>query len=142
MIDREFRVGDRVTCALYGIGKIKEIDDELIYVNFSDTFNRNYLKDGRYCIEFKRTLFILPPQKPTKQQIKEKFKQLLDEVEEVEFKHKEKNYHVELEYLHDKEKYDFSFYSYIYVENLYTKYISRLDAIRIVEQMNKFIKGK
>ena len=142
MIDREFRVGDRVTCALYGIGKIKEIDDELIYVNFSDTFNRNYLKDGRYCIEFKRTLFILPPQRPTKQQIKEKFKQLLDEAEEVEFAHKKSNYIVRSYYSHETKECYFEVDHFQAIEYFFYKYISKQDAERIVEEMNKFVEGE
>ena len=140
MIDREFRIGDRVTCNIYGLGIVTEIHETMLVVKLDKGSCRQYYLDGTTTYPSKRSLFILPKVKPTKQQIKEKFKQLLDNVEEVEFKHKEKNYYVELEYLHDKEEYCFSFHSYIYVENLYTKYISRLDATRIVEEMNKFIK--
>ena len=142
MIEREFRVGDRVTCNMFGLGEVIEISYNYVYVKFLSGVIVSYLLDGKRFAHSKRTLFILPPIKPTKQQVKEKFKQLLDEVEEVEFKPEEKNYYVELEYLHDKEKYDFSSHYYSYVENLYTKYISRLDAIRIVEQTNKFMEGE
>ena len=142
MIEREFRVGDKVTCNMYGLGEVTSVREKCVIVRFLNGHEEDYSLDGKCYDIGKRTLFILPQQKPTKQQIKEKFKQLLDEVEEVEFKHKEKNYYVELEYLHDKEEYCFSFHSYIYVENLYTKYISRLDATRIVEKMNKFVKGE
>ncbi len=107
MIDREFRVGDKVTCNMFGLGEVIEIDNDYITVIFSNKIIGTYSKDGKYNINLKRTLFILPPQKPTKQQIKEKFKQLLDEVKEVEFKFEEKNYCVHSYYDNEDKKYCF-----------------------------------
>lgn len=73
MIDREFRVGDRVTCALFGKGDITHIGDKLLTVEF-DTGNREcYYLSGKYIEAVNRTLFIIPKQKPTNEEILNKF---------------------------------------------------------------------
>lgn len=142
MIDREFRVGDKVTCNIFGLGEVIEIDDDYITVIFSNKIIGTYSKDGKYNINTKRTLFILPKQKPTKQQIKEKFKQLLDEVEEVEFKFEEKNYCVHSYYDNEDKEYCFFLNNTSTFEFFYYKYITKQNAERIVEQINKFVKGE
>ena len=140
MIDREFRVGDRVTCNMYGLGEVVEIDDDYITVIFSNKIIGTYSKDGKYNINTKRTLFILPKQKPTKQQIKEKFKQLLDEVEEVEFVEGERNYCLIAYFENGKYYFDLNYSTY---ENDFNKkYITKENTDKIVEEINKFIKGE
>lgn len=42
MIDRDFRVGDRVTCNMYGLGEVIEIDDD--YVNKIVEEINNFIK--------------------------------------------------------------------------------------------------
>ena len=141
MIDREFRVGDKVTCVLFGIGIVVNVQLDIVTIEF-DVGRRAYNKDGKYYQCYKRTLFILPPQKPTKQQIKEKFKQLLDEAEEVEFAHKKSNYIVRSYYYHETKECYFEVDHFQAIEYFFYKYISKQDAEKIVEQMNEFIKGE
>ena len=142
MIDREFRVGDKVTCNMFGLGEVIEIDNYYITVIFSNKIIGTYSKDGKYNIKAKRTLFILPKIKPTKQQIKEKFKQLLDEVEEVKFKYWEGNYTVQIENDYKNKTIECYFYYDMCNEYINKKYISKQNAERIVEEMNEFIKGE
>ena len=142
MIEREFRVGDRVTCNLYGLWEVTIIREKCVIVRFLNGHEEDYSLDGKCYDIGKRTLFILPQQKPTKQQIKEKFKQLLDEVEEVEFKETVYNYNVRSYYCRDIKKYFFDVDCWRFNEYIHCKYISKLDAEKIVEQMNKFMEGK
>lgn len=142
MIDREFGVGDKVTCNVYGLGEVTSVREKCVIVRFLNGHEEDYSLDGKCYDIGKRTLFILQKQKHTKQQIKEKFKQLLDEVEEIEFIYDTKNYCVELEYIHNKKEYDCIFNYYLYTEDLNIKYISKLEAKRIVEEMNEFMEGE
>ena len=142
MIDREFRVGDKVTCNILGIGVIIKVEIDSVMVEFTNKRKAIYNNDGTYCSSFKRTLFILPPQKPTKQQIKEKFKQLLDEVEEVEFIHGEENYTVRSYYWHEEKEYHFKVEYWRANEYFNHKYISKQNAETIVKEMNEFKKGE
>ena len=142
MIDREFRIGDRVTCNIYGLGEVIEIDNDYITVIFSNKIIGTYSKDGKYNINTKRTLFVLPKKKPTKQQMKEKFKQLLDNVEEVEFIHGEENYTVRSYYWHEEKEYHFKVEYWRANEYFNHKYISKQNAERIAEEMNEFKKGE
>lgn len=141
MIDREFRVGDRVTCNMYGIGEVVEIDDFIgVNVRFQNNIIRYYSQNGKVDIDFKRTLFILPKIKPTLKQVKEKYKQLLDEVGEVEFVEGEYNYFLIAYFENGKYYFNLSYNTY---ENSFNrKYITKENIDKIVEEMNKFIKGK
>ena len=140
MIDREFRVGDKVTCNVYGIGEVVEIYDDYITVIFSNKIIGTYSKDGKYNTNFKRTLFILPKIKPTLKQVKEKYKQLLDEVGEVEFVKGEYNYFL-IAYFENGKYYFNSSYN-TYENSFHIKYITKENIDKIVEEMNKFIKGE
>ena len=142
MIEREFRVGDRVTCNLYGLGEVTIIREKCVIVRFLNGHEEDYSLDGKCYDIGKRTLFILPPQKPTKQQIKEKYKQLLDEVEEVKFKYWEGNYTVQIENDYKNKTIECYFYYDMCNEYINKKYISKQDAEKIVKQMNKFIEGQ
>lgn len=140
MIDREFRAGDKVTCNMYGLGEVIGIDDDYIIVIFSNKIIGTYSKDGKYNINLKRTLFILPKIKPTLKQVKEKYKQLLDEVGEVEFVEGEYNYFLIAYFENGKYYFNLSYNTY---ENSFNrKYITKENIDKIVEEMNKFIKGK
>lgn len=139
MIEREFRVGDKVTCNVLGIGTVYHIDSIRVYVRRGDK-NFIYSQDGKIWNESKRTLFILPKIKPTLKEIKEKFKQLLDEVEEVEFVEGEYNYFLIAYFENGKYYFNLSYNTY---ENSFNrKYITKENIDKIVEEMNKFIKGE
>ena len=142
MIDREFRVGDKVTCVLFGKGIIERISVKFLDVKFENGIQEVYYKDGKYTEIMNRTLFILPKVKPTLKQIKEKFKQLLDEVEEVKFKYWEGNYTVQIENDYKNKTIECYFYYDMCNEYINKKYISKQNAERIVEEMNEFIKGE
>ena len=140
MIDREFRIGDRVTCNIYGLGIVTEIHETMLVVKLDKGSCRQYYLDGTTTYPSKRSLFILPKVKPTKQQIKEKYKQLLDEVGEVEFVEGEYNYCL-IAYF-ENGKYYFNL-SYNIDENGFNeKYITKENAEKIIEQMHEFIKGE
>ena len=140
MIDREFRIGDRVTCNIFGLGEVIKVYGNEIVVEFYNKGKRNYNSDGKYSNNFKRTLFILPKIKPTLKQIKEKFKQLLDEVEEVEFVEGEYNYFL-IAYF-ENGKYYFNLSYDTYGNSFNKKYITKENTDKIVEEINKFIKGE
>ena len=140
MIDREFRVGDKVTCNMFGLGEVIEIDNYYITVIFSNKINGTYSKDGKYNIKAKRTLFILPKIKPTLKQVKEKYKQLLDEFVEVEFVEGEYNYFL-IAYF-ENGKYYFNLNYSTYENDFNKKYITKENTDKIVEQMHEFIKGE
>ena len=70
MIDREFRIGDRVTCNMFGLGEVIKISYNYVYVEFLSGVIENFLLDGKRFAHSKRTLFILQPIKPTKQKVK------------------------------------------------------------------------
>ena len=142
MIEREFRVGDKVTCNMYGLGEVTSVREKCVIVRFLNGHEEDYSLDGKCYDIGKRTLFILPQQKPTKQQIKEKFKQLLDEVEEVEFIFRKDNYGVLSYYCYEEKEYYFEVNCWEVNEYFNYKYISKQDAETIVEQMNEFIKGE
>ena len=142
MIEREFRVGDKVTCNMFGLGEVIEISYNYVYVKFLSGVIVSYLLDGKRFAHSKRTLFILPPIKPTKQQVKEKFKQLLDNVEEVEFIHGEENYTVRSYYWHEEKEYHFKVEYWRANEYFNHKYISKQNSERIAEEMNEFKKGE
>ena len=142
MIDREFRIGDRVTCVLFGKGIIERVSVKFIDVKFENGRKEVYYKDGKYTEIMNRTLFIIQPQKPTLKQIKEKYKQLLDEVEEVEFIEGGSNWFLDFYYCSldcvykiNKEKNNHYYY-------LNIKYISLDDAEKIINEMEKFIEGE
>ena len=141
MINREFRVGDKVTCNIFGLGEVIEIDKSYVFVKFDiSDLKMNYLKNGKFNRESKITLFILPKVKPTLKQVKEKYKQLLDEVGEVEFVEGEYNYCL-IAYF-ENGKYYFNL-SYNIDENGFNeKYITKENAEKIIEQMHEFIKGE
>lgn len=142
MIDREFRVGDRVTCNIFGLGEVIEIDNDYITVIFSNKIIGTYSKDGKYNINLKRTLFILPKIKPTLKQVIEKYKQLLDEVDEVEFIQGSLNWF--LDFYCDRIDYNYKIDigSNIRYYQLNIKYITLENARKIEEEINNFIKGE
>ena len=142
MIDREFRVGDRVTCNMFGLGEVIEIDNDYITVIFSNKIIGTYSKDGKYNTNFKRTLFILPKIKPTLKQIKEKFKQLLDEVEEIEFIQGSLNWFLDFYCDCIDYNYKIDIGNNIRYYQLNIKYITLENARKIEEEMNKFVKGE
>ena len=140
MIDREFRVGDRVTCNMYGLGEVVEIHETMLVVKLDKGSCRQYYLDGTTTYPSKRSLFILPKVKPTLKQVKEKYKQLLDEVGEVEFVEGEYNYFLIAYFENGKYYFNLSYNTY---ENSFNrKYITKENIDKIVEEMNKFIKGK
>lgn len=142
MVEREFRVGDRVTCNMYGLGEVTSVREKCVIVRFLNGHEEDYSLDGKCYDIGKRTLFILPKQKPTLKQVKEKYKQLLDEVGEVEFVDMNDNYCVLSYYCWDSKKYTFKVECWNNNEYFQSKYISKLDSEKIVEQMNKFMKGE
>ncbi len=137
MINREFRIGDKVTCNMFGLGEVIEIDNDYITVIFSNKIIGTYSKDGKYSTYFKRTLFILPKIKPTLKQVKEKYKQLLDEVGEVEFVEGERNY-CSIAYF-ENGKYYFNLSYDTYGNSFNKKYITKESAEFIMKQMNELI---
>ena len=140
MIDREFRVGDRVTCNIYGLGIVTEIHEIMLVVKLDKGSCRQYYLDGTTTYPSKRSLFILPKIKPTLKQVKEKYKQLLDEVGEVEFVKGEYNYFL-IAYFENGKYYFNSSYN-TYENSFHIKYITKENLDKIVEEMNKFIKGE
>lgn len=144
MVKREFRVGDRVTCNVHGLGVVKlvagDYDDNSVGVIFDNSQQYIYMKDGKYMSGSKRTLFIIPKKKPTTQEVKNKYKELLDSVEEVEFVAGENNYCV-IPTEHDgKNVFTFRKTEYVSFNHLNFKYISKKDADMIVKKMQEFVK--
>ena len=142
MIDRDFRVGDKVTCNMFGLGKVIEIDNDYITVIFSNKIIGTYSKDGKYNTNFKRTLFIIPKQKPTDEEILNKFNELVNNTPEVYFIPNERNYYVEGFFDYEENKYNFDKCYNKTIKFLRTKYISETTADSILTEMNNFIKGE
>ena len=142
MIDREFRVGDRVTCALFGIGVIRHIGGKLITVEFDKEKTECYYLGGKYTEYMNRTLFIIPKQKPTNEEILNKFNELVNNTPEVCFIPNEKNYFVEGYFDCEKNKYVFYKWFNKTDKFLRTKYISETKADSILIEINNFIKGE
>ena len=142
MIDREFRVGDRVTCALFGKGVITYIGDELLRVEFDRGNIECYYLSGKYNEVMNRTLFIIPKQKPTNEEILNKFNELVNNTPEVYFIPNEKKYYVEGCFYCEENKYVFNKSFNKTIKFLRTKYISETKAELILTEMNNFIKGE
>ena len=142
MIDREFRVGDRVTCALFGIGVIRHIGSKLITVEFTQEKTECYYLSGKYTEAMNRTLFIIPKQKPTNEEILNKFNELVNNTEEVCFIPGEKNYYVEGCLDFKENEYTFHKYFNEKIKFLRTKYISETKVDLILTELNNFIKGE
>lgn len=144
MVKREFRVGDRVTCNMYGLGVVELItecdNDNCVWVVFDNGQKYCYMKDGKYTSKRKRTLFIIPKIKPTLQEVKNKYKELLDSVEEVEFVKGNKNHFVHAYQDHDNDCLYFGNGLNFSVNHLRYKYIKESDTKMIIEEMNNFIK--
>ena len=142
MINREFRVGDRVTCALFGIGDITYIGDELLRVEFDKGNRECYYLSGKYIEAMNRTLFIIPNRKPTNEEILNKFNELVNNTPEVYFIPNERNYYVEGFFDYEENKYDFHKCFNKTNKFLRIKYISETKAELILTEMNNFIKGE
>ena len=142
MINREFRVGDRVTCALFGKGDITYIGDELLRVEFDRGNIECYYLSGKYIETMNRTLFIIPKQKPTNEEILNKFNELVNNTPEVCFTPNEKNYFVEGYFDCEKNKYVFYKWFNKTDKFLRTKYISETKVDLILTELNNFIKGE
>ena len=142
MINREFRVGDRVTCALFGKGDITYIGDELLRVEFDRGNIECYYLSGKYTETMNRTLFIIPKQKPTNEEILNKFNELVNNTPEVYFIPNERNYYVEGRFDYEENKY--CFYKSFNRTNkfLRKKYISETKVDLILTELNNFIKGE
>ena len=142
MIDRDFRVGDRVTCALFGIGVVTYIGGKLIKVEFDSGKKECYYLGGKYTESTNRTLFIIPKQKPTNEEILNKFNELVNDAEEVFFIPDEKNYYVEGCFDYKDNKYYFHKCFNEKINFLRTKYISETKADLILTEIDNFIKGE
>lgn len=142
MIEREFRIGDRVTCNMYGLGEVTSVREKCVIVRFLNGHEEDYSLDGKCYDIGKRTLFILPQQKPTLKQVKEKYKQLLYDVDEVEFVDGDENWYIYFYYCSIDGVYKINKEQNNRYFNLNIKYISLDDADKIVEEMNKFVKGE
>ena len=142
MINREFRVGDRVTCALFGKGDITYIGDELLRVEFDKGNIECYYLSGKYTEAMNRTLFIIHKQKPTNEEILNKFNELVNNTPEVCFIPNEKNYFVEGYFDYEKNKYVFYKWFNKTYKFLRTKYISETKVDSILIEINNFIKGE
>lgn len=142
MINREFRVGDRVTCALFGIGVIRHIGGKLITVEFDKEKTESYYLGGKYTEYMNRTLFIIPKQKPTNEEILNKFNELVKDAEEVCFIPDEKNYYVEGCFDFKENEYTFHKCFNEKIKFLRTKYISETKVDLILTELNNFIKGE
>ena len=142
MIDREFRVGDKVTCNMYGLGEVTSVREKCVIVRFLNGHEEDYSLDGKCYDIGKRTLFILPKIKPTLKQVKERCKQLLDEVKEVEFINGGKNWFLNFYCDCSDGVYRFNKGINNYNFQFAVKYISLKDTDKIVEEMNKFVKGE
>ena len=142
MINREFRVGDRVTCALFGKGDITYIGDELLRVEFDKGNIECYYLSGKYTEAMNRTLFIIHKQNPTNEEILNKFNELVNNTPEVYFIPNEKNYFVEGYFDCEKNKYVFYKWFNKTDKFLRTKYISETTADSILTEMNNFMEGE
>ena len=142
MIDREFRVGDRVTCVLFGKGDIIYIGYELLRVKFDKGNIEYYYLSGKYTETMNKTLFIIPKQKPTNEEILNKFNELVNNTAEVCFIPNEKNYFVEGYF--DCEKNKYVFYKWLNKTDkfLRAKYISETKVDSILIEMNNFMEGE
>ena len=142
MIDREFRVGDRVTCNMYGLGEVVEIHETMLVVKLDKGSCRQYYLDGTTTYPSKRSLFILPNRKPTNEEILNKFNELVNNTPEVYFIPNEKNYFVEGYFDCEKNKYVFYKWFNKTDKFLRTKYISETKVDSILIEINNFIKGE
>ena len=142
MIEREFRVGDKVTCVLFGKGDITYIGDELLRVKFDKGNIECYYLSGKYIEAMNRTLFIIPKQKPTNEEILNKFNELVNNTAEVCFIPNEKNYYVEGCFYCEENKYVFNKSFNKTIKFLRTKYISETKVDSILIEINNFIKGE
>ena len=142
MIEREFRVGDKVTCALFGKGDITYIGNELLIVEFDKGNIECYCLSGKYTEAMNRTLFIIPKQKPTNEEILNKFNELVNNTPEVYFIPNERNYYVEGFFDYEENKYDFRKCFNKTNKFLRIKYISETKVELILTEMNNFIKGE
>ena len=142
MIDREFRVGDRVTCVLFGKGIIERVSVKFIGVKFENGIEEGYYKNGKYTEKMNRTLFIIPKRKPTNEEILNKFNELVNNTPEVYFIPNERNYYVEGCFDFKENKYDFHKCFNEKIKFLRTKYISETKVDLILTELNNFIKGE
>lgn len=109
---------------------------------FENGIKEVYYKDGKYTEIMNRTLFIIPPQKPTLKQVKEKYKQLLYDVDEVEFVDGDENWYVDFYYYSIDGVYKINKEQNNNYFRFNIKYISLDDAEKIVNEMEKFIEGE
>ena len=142
MIDREFRIGDKVTCVLFGKGIIERVSVKFIDVKFENGRKEVYYKEGKYTEIMNRTLFIIPNRKPTNEEILNKFNELVNNTPEVCFIPNEKNYFVEGYFDCEKNKYVFYKWFNKTDKFLRTKYISETKVDLILTELNNFIKGE
>ncbi len=142
MIDREFRIGDRVTCVLFGKGDIIYIGNKLLRIKFDRGNIEYYYLSGKYTETMNRTLFIIPNRKPTNEEILNKFNELVNNTPEVYFIPNEKNYCVEGCFHYEENKYNFHKCYNKTIKFLRTKYISETKADSILIEINNFIKGE
>ena len=142
MIEREFRVGDKVTCVLFGKGIIERVSVKFIDVKFENGRKELYYKEGKYTEIMNRTLFIIPNRKPKNEEILNKFNELVNDAEEVCFIPNEKNYYVEGCFHYELNKYSFHKCYNRTIKFLRTKYISETKADSILIEINNFIKGE
>lgn len=142
MIEREFRVGDKVTCVLFGKGIIERVSVKFIDVKFENGRKEVYYKEGKYTEIMNRTLFIIPNRKPTNEEILNKFNELVNNTPEVYFIPNERNYYVEGFFDCEENKYVFNKSFNKTIKFLRTKYISETKAELISTEMNNFIKGE
>lgn len=142
MIDREFRVGDKVTCNMFGLGEVTSVREKCVIVRFLNGHEEDYSLDGKCYDIGKRTLFIIPNRKPTNEEILNKFNELVNNTPEVYFIPNEKNYYVEGCFYYEENKYVFDKCYNKTIKFLRTKYISETKAELILTEMNNFIKGE
>lgn len=142
MIDRDFRVGDKVTCVLFGKGIIERVSVKFIDVKFENGRKEVYYKEGKYTEIMNRTLFIIPNRKPTNEEILNKFNELVNNTPEVYFIPNERNYYVEGFFDYEENKYDFHKCFNKTNKFLRIKYISETKVELILTEMNNFIKGE
>lgn len=142
MIDREFRLRDRVTCALFGKGDITFIGNELLRVEFDKGNIECYYLSGKYTEAMNKTLFIIPKRKPTNEEILNKFNELVNNTPEVCFIPNEKNYYIEGCFDYEENKYYFYKCFNEKINFLRTKYINETKLDSILIEINNFIKGE
>lgn len=146
-MENNFKIGDRVTCNIYGIGEITDIDVSSypICVNFESGIENYYTGDGRSNYYSKKVLFLIPKKKLTLDEkwdiVKKRYKELLNNTEAVVFKNFENNYNLSL--LKHSDYNNINIYKWLTsdFEDANIKYISDKDAKLIKEEIEKLIES-